>query len=1375
MPTSIGEFEVISEIGRGGMGRVYRAHDPRVGRDVAIKVLTNEGGNDLDLLARFRSEAGTAGKLTHKNIVTVYAFGEQEGMPYIVMELLSGVDLGRTIREHRSLTMLEKVRILHQIVDGLSYAHQKDVIHRDIKPGNIMVLPDGTAKILDFGIARVTGSDSTRRTQKGFVIGTIAYMAPEQFKLGMDADRLVDIFALGDVAYQLLTGEHPFGEGDPGTLISRITSMEPKPIRELAPDCPELLSTIIHQLLAKDRDLRYQNLQDVLLDLEPVLYQLRHEKADEILKEARPLFEQGQWDRALAKVKEALDQDPRHPDAVRLKVQIQQELHRKTVRGKVEALIADAERKAAQRNFAEAVQALESALQLDKREAILAKLEEVRREHEKAKRATQLLVEARAEARRGSMEAATAKVSAALEVDPNNTEASNLLNRLREEMDQRKQRLREVLELAAAYTAKQDFDQALRILDQLGEAQGEVPEIVAERAKVREAQAEFNRKRKSFDEGMAAARAALDGGNLTQARTAIDQLSSGYADIAGAADRVKELADELGRRQTSEIARVVREVEELAGIGQFEAAHVKLDAAEVHNPGNSDLRAALQKLVQAKAARERADAIAAAMENIRRLQGESAFEPALQVARAAAAEFPDHAPFRDLVAQIETELQESQRRAKIDEVAHVATALLESDPFEAGQLLQGTLAEVGPDAYLESLLTAAQRASGRRREQQSIDEILAGVRTLRAAQEGRQALEQLEKAIEQFPRRSELRLAASDLRAELDRTERLERANKLRAAIENMRGLLAAGRLEDCRAFLEGAKAEFPGESSLEQFGIELARTQRDRGAAALTAGVREALSRDDVDGAEGQLAACAQAFSGEREWLALKAEVERRRDYLNSMEMARQLAAQSRFEEAEIMLRPHSNEQDRAGQLLQAILRQKARAEEEARERERQEAEARERARQEEELRQKQAAEARERERQEQERKAAEARERHRKEKEAKAAAARERERQEAERKERQRQAAEALERERKEREAALLAENPAETFAPGGTEAAPEPVPVVEPPVLQAPLPPVQPAQPLYRRPVVIVPAALAVVLVAYLLRPGPKPPLHPSPGLLSMTYQNGAGPPPAADIDFGDVAAAFTATPGVPWLLVSPAAGDHLTKIHVESKPAGLAPQIYDGQIQVKLRDDRQATIPVHLEVQPALVKLQYEPSSLKFPDFRDGDPAPAPLQIEIPENQLALVHASWQDSKDTAWFQFEPVQRGLRVSVQTRGMTVGSHIAMLKLDLPGAVNTPVSVPVAIDIQPPITYKTVQAYIRWKGSLAPQQTLTIQGSVCSTGSLAVGELPHARIQVTKDLRQDLRVEATPVSGNAYTLSLRNTGTAPIADFILYYREEK
>jgi serine/threonine-protein kinase len=193
---------------------------------VAIKVLAVEG--EPDVIRRFRSEAATTGNLKHKNIVTVHEFGEHEGMPYLVMEFLEGVTLQRAISNHQDMTLLEKIRIMHEVAEGLAYAHRNTVIHRDIKPANIMLLPGGAAKLMDFGIARVMGRDSTRQTREGFLLGTMLYMSPEQFR-GVDADRLTDMFGYGVTYYEFLAGVHPFQSADAAGLLYNITTCTPAP------------------------------------------------------------------------------------------------------------------------------------------------------------------------------------------------------------------------------------------------------------------------------------------------------------------------------------------------------------------------------------------------------------------------------------------------------------------------------------------------------------------------------------------------------------------------------------------------------------------------------------------------------------------------------------------------------------------------------------------------------------------------------------------------------------------------------------------------------------------------------------------------------------------------------------------------------------------------------------------------------------------------------------------------------------------------------------------------------------------------------------------------------------------------------------------
>jgi serine/threonine protein kinase len=206
MIKNIGRYQIQGEIGKGGFGKVYRAWDPTVNRQVAIKILTVQG--DDDLLTRFRNEAAAAGNLHHKNIVTIHDFGEHNGTPYMVMQLLDGENLQDIITHRRPLTLLDKLNIMQEVAEGLHCAHQHGIVHRDVKPANIMILPDDSVQIMDFGIARVTASAS-RQTRTGFVIGTVLYMSPEQFLPNMEADYRADIWAYGVIYYELLTGRHP--------------------------------------------------------------------------------------------------------------------------------------------------------------------------------------------------------------------------------------------------------------------------------------------------------------------------------------------------------------------------------------------------------------------------------------------------------------------------------------------------------------------------------------------------------------------------------------------------------------------------------------------------------------------------------------------------------------------------------------------------------------------------------------------------------------------------------------------------------------------------------------------------------------------------------------------------------------------------------------------------------------------------------------------------------------------------------------------------------------------------------------------------------------------------------------------------------------
>jgi eukaryotic-like serine/threonine-protein kinase len=263
MLDNIGRYKLEERIGEGAMADVYRAFDPRINRHLAIKVLKKEFVQDQEYSARFLQEAKAAGALSHPNIVTIYDIGETGGQPYIVMELLDGQPLDALMLEQKKLKPDRVMAYGIQITQALDYAHAMGVVHRDIKPSNIIVSKDGNStKLLDFGIARMSRLDdaleiSHSTTQIGAMPGTPRYMSPEQ-ALGQPIDGRSDLYALGVVLYELLTGKKAFSASSMAALMVQITQAEPEPIAKYAPDTPVGLQFIIGKLLAKRSDRRFQ-------------------------------------------------------------------------------------------------------------------------------------------------------------------------------------------------------------------------------------------------------------------------------------------------------------------------------------------------------------------------------------------------------------------------------------------------------------------------------------------------------------------------------------------------------------------------------------------------------------------------------------------------------------------------------------------------------------------------------------------------------------------------------------------------------------------------------------------------------------------------------------------------------------------------------------------------------------------------------------------------------------------------------------------------------------------------------------------------------------------------------------------------------------
>jgi hypothetical protein len=273
----LGPYEILSPLGAGGMGEVYRAKDPRLGRDVAIKVLPASFSADPDRLRRFEQEARAAGVLNHPNITAVYDIGTHDGAPYVVQELLEGETL-RGKLDAGPIPQKQALDCALQIAKGLSAAHEKGVVHRDLKPENLFVAKDGHLKILDFGIAKLTqpaipsvslteAPTALPATDAGVILGTVAYMSPEQAR-GEAVDFRSDQFSLGVVLYEMLTGKRPFRGASAAEILAAIIREEPEPVTKLDPKLPALLGWTVQRCLSKDTEERYSSTKDLAKELQ---------------------------------------------------------------------------------------------------------------------------------------------------------------------------------------------------------------------------------------------------------------------------------------------------------------------------------------------------------------------------------------------------------------------------------------------------------------------------------------------------------------------------------------------------------------------------------------------------------------------------------------------------------------------------------------------------------------------------------------------------------------------------------------------------------------------------------------------------------------------------------------------------------------------------------------------------------------------------------------------------------------------------------------------------------------------------------------------------------------------------------------------------
>ena len=830
MIARIGKYSIERELGHGGFGDVFLAFDPDVGQKVAIKHMRVELGSDPEMLKRFQYEIRTTASLRHKNIVTILASGVENGSPYLVMEYLEGQTLKQIIQVRKPLTVLEKVGIMTQVVEGLAYAHSKGIVHRDVKPENIMLLPDDSVKIMDFGIA-LAADRNTVMTATGGLIGTPNYFAPEQLQ-GQKANEQSDIFSLGDVYYELLSGQHPFErfKHDWKSLQIAIVSFDPPGVSQLAPDCPEALELLVHRMLAKEPEFRYASFEELLLDSRAILVDLQRESAAALLRAVPALVEAGDLHGALAKLREAQQLDPGNREVRQLRDAITQQIQRVHARARVAELLAEAEALQGERRYGEAVQSLESAARLDASNAtVQARLSEARARFDGSVRAGRLVSEARFKQQKGHLTDALERLTAALAIDPDHTEARALYPRVSElvERRQRESRLQQAIQTASDHLSAGRFTEALAALVPIGEEQPGAPEIAQLRAHIEQTWAENERRLRVEKLNLAITRTheAIQAGELDRAGEMVDYLFVNFSGEPGAADALLALRQHLHTQiRARQIAIWEVEARGLLQKQSYREALDMLSGAIREFPGDAGLERLRQSAVQAEAERERERLrqaeIAEVASRVREMLSRNEIRQAVSTLAATRSKYPRESVW----ATLESEITERQAELAAREAAA-------KRQIEAAAKRQAEIEAQKAAAKRQAELEAQQAAAKRQAEieaQQAAAKRRAEIEAQQAAAK-RQAEIEAQQAAAKRRAEIEAQQAAAKRQAELEAQQAAaKRQAEISAAADRVRGQLNRSETRQAVSTLVAARSNYPGETVWATLESEIAERQAE-------------------------------------------------------------------------------------------------------------------------------------------------------------------------------------------------------------------------------------------------------------------------------------------------------------------------------------------------------------------------------------------------------------------------------------------------------------------------------------------------------------------------------------------------------------------
>lgn len=515
--TKLGKFEIHEQLGRGGMGLVYRAWDPTMQRWVALKTITQDKAARAEFVKRFRREAVAAGGLDHPNIVTIYETGEEGDVCYIAMQFLEGSDMESLIKSpdwDEEFSIFRKLDVLVQVCRGLAYAHSKAVVHRDVKPANVMILPDGTAKVVDFGIARIGETTSTSQV----IVGTASYMAPEQLQ-GNVVDERADVFAVGVLAYRMFTRRLPFEGDNVSGILYKILHGPPPRLSAYAADCPPDLEKIVLTALAKDRDQRYRTMEELGFEFQRLLGSLNATQVSSYIEEARRLLLTGVPLKAKELLRKVLELDPANAAASEMWHQVQKLIQEEHDRRKAQSLQEEGIQAYGRGDWVRALECFNLGLQLDQNNETLLNYRDLTlREQEKIQAIKQKMNAAHAAERRGDQTAARGYLLETLQLSPQNAEAKALLAQVEGELAQIQNRreAQQIVDRAQRALTARSYPEALSLLEKAQALDPENRHVARLRSSVLADQAAAQKQRLR-GEKIAAAKAALERGDFSVA------------------------------------------------------------------------------------------------------------------------------------------------------------------------------------------------------------------------------------------------------------------------------------------------------------------------------------------------------------------------------------------------------------------------------------------------------------------------------------------------------------------------------------------------------------------------------------------------------------------------------------------------------------------------------------------------------------------------------------------------------------------------------------------------------------------------------------------------------------------------------------------